>query len=135
MDVVTAIIQKNLSAAKVSIQESLNKLAAEKLESLRKVIAEKVYGPMAEANVMRQGRTLLIRRRIRKGKLQRNIRKSAVKGFTLRKGKLKRIPVAKRIRARIVQRRAARKRRAHLQQTLRKRKLSMRKRKAMGIKE
>lgn len=135
MDVVTAIIQRNLSAAKVSIQESLNKLAAEKLESLRKNIAEKVYGPMAEANVMRQGRTLLIRRRIRKGKLQRNIRKSAVKGFTLRKGKLKRIPVAKRIRARIVQRRAARKRRAHLQQTLRKRKLSIRKRKAMGIKE
>lgn len=87
-----------------------------------------------EVNIMRQGRTVLIRRRIRKGKLQRNIRRSAVKGFTLRRGKITRIPVAKRIHMRIVQRRAARKRKAHLQQTLRKRKLSIRKRKALGIK-
>jgi hypothetical protein len=89
---------------------------------------------LAEANRMKQGRTVLIRRRIRKGKLQRNIRKSAVKGFTLRRGKITRIPVAKRIHMRIVQRRASRKRKAHLQQTLRKRKLSLRKRKALGIK-
>jgi hypothetical protein len=42
--------------------------------------------------------------------------------------------VARRIHMRIVQKRASRKRKAHMQQTLRKRKLSLRKRKALGIK-
>lgn len=135
MDFVTAIATGQLQAAKALISQKLNRLVEEKIAQHRVVIVDQVYGPLSEANVMRQGRTLLIRRRIRKGKLQRNVRKSAVKGFTLRAGKLKRIPVAKRIRARMVQRRAARKRKAHLQQSLRKRKLSLRKRKAMGIKE
>jgi hypothetical protein len=88
---------------------------------------------IASRNRMRQGRTILIRRRIRKGKLQRNIRRSAVKGYTVRRGKITRIPVARRIHMRIVQKRASRKRKAHMAQTLRKRKLSLRKRKALGI--
>lgn len=134
MDVITAIVTGQLQEAKALVDAALNTLVEKRLAEHRVVITDQVYGPLSEANVMRQGRTLLIRRRIRKGKLQRNIRKSAVKGFTLRAGKIKRIPVAKRIRARMVQRRAARKRKAHLQQTLRKRKLSLRKRKAMGIK-
>lgn len=112
------------------ITATLNRLVEQKLAVLRKVMGVTMF---AEANRMRQGRTVLIRRRIRKGKVQRMIRKSAVKGFTLRHGKITRIPAAKRIHMRIVQRRAARKRRAHMQQTLRKRKLSMRKRKSYGI--
>jgi len=88
---------------------------------------------IASRNRMKQGRTILIRRRIRKGKLQRNIRRSAVKGYTVRRGKITRIPVARRIHMRIVQKRASRKRKAHMAQTLRKRKLSLRKRKALGI--
>lgn len=134
MDVITAIVTGKLQEAKALVEAVLNTLVEKRLAAHRVVITDQVYGPLSEANVMRQGRTLLIRRRIRKGKLQRNIKKSAVKGFTLRAGKLKRIPVAKRIRARMVQRRAARKRKAHLQTSLRKRKLSLRKRKAMGIK-
>lgn len=112
------------------ITATLNRLVEQKLAVLRKVMGVTMF---AEANRMRQGRTVLIRRRIRKGKVQRMIRKSAVKGFTLRHGKITRIPAAKRIHMRIVQRRASRKRRAHMQQTLRKRKLSMRKRKSYGI--
>ncbi len=134
MDIVSLIVTKNLDEAKREIHATLNKLVEEKIASLKNTIARTVYGPISEANVMKQGRTLLIRRRIRKGKLQRNVRKSAIKGFTLRGGKIKRIPAAQRIKARITQRRAARLRRAHLQQSLRKRKLSLRKRKAMGIK-
>lgn len=116
---------------------ALTRITEQKLSVLRRVMGEVMFGKapvgLTEANRMRQGRTVLIRRRIRKGKLQRNIRRSAVKGFTLRRGKITRIPVAKRIHMRIVQKRASRKRKAHLQQTLRKRKLSMRKRKALGI--
>lgn len=82
---------------------------------------------------MRRGRITVIRRRIRKGKLQRNIKRSAIKGFTIKQGKVTRIPAAQRIRMRMKARRAAIKRRAKLQQSLRKRKMSMRKRKAMGI--
>jgi hypothetical protein len=88
---------------------------------------------LTEADVMRRGRITLIRRRIRKGKLQRNIKKSAIKGYTIKQGKMTRIPASQRIRMRMKARRAAIKRRGKLQQALRKRKISMRKRKAMGI--
>lgn len=131
MTPVTLIAEGKLSEAGVMIRETLSQIVENKLSILRKVIGESMF---AEGNRLKQGRTLLIRRRIRKGKLQRNIRKSAVKGFTLRHGKITRIPVAKRIHMRITQRRAARKRKAHMQQTIRKRKLSMRKRKSYGIK-
>jgi len=130
MNAVALVAEGRFVDAGTIIRDTLNKIVEKKLSVLRKVISESMF---AEANRMRQGRTVLIRRRIRKGKLQRNIRRSAVKGFTLRHGKITRIPVAKRIHMRIVQKRASRKRKAHMQQTLRKRKLSMRKRKALGI--
>ena len=131
MNPVTLVAEGRFLEAGALITASLNQIVEKKLSVLRKVIGESV---LAEANIMRQGRTVLIRRRIRRGKLQRNIRRSSVKGFTLRHGKISRIPVARRIHMRIAQRRGARKRKAHLQQTLRKRKLSLRKRKALGIK-
>lgn len=137
MDALALVAEGRFSDAGPIIRRALDMLAEQKMAVLRKIVGESIWGEyqeqLAEANVMRQGRTLVIRRRIRKGKVQRMVRKSAVKGFTLRRGKITRIPVAKRIKMRIVQRRAARKRKAHLQTTLRKRKLSMRKRKAMGI--
>jgi hypothetical protein len=132
MNPVALVAEGRFLDAKSLITASLNQIVEKKLSVLRKVIAESMF---TEGNRMRQGRTVLIRRRIRKGKIQRMIRKSAVKGFTLRHGKITRIPAAKRIHMRIVQRRAARKRKAHMQQTLRKRKQSMRKRKAYGIHE
>lgn len=89
---------------------------------------------LTEADVMRRGRIKIIRRRIRKGKLQRNIKKSAIKGYTIKQGKMTRIPSSQRIRMKMKARRAAIKRRGKLQQALRKRKISLRKRKAMGIK-
>jgi len=131
MNAVALVAEGRFSDAKSLITASLDQIIEKKLAVLRKVIAESMF---TEANRMRQGRVVLIRRRIRKGKLQRNIRRSAIKGFTLRHGKITRIPVAKRIHMRIVQKRAARKRKSHMQQTLRKRKLSMRKRRALGIK-
>lgn len=132
MSAVALVAEGHFAEAKKVIAATLDKIVERKLSVLRKVISESMF---TEGNRMRQGRTVLIRRRIRKGKVQRMIRKSAVKGFTLRHGKITRIPAAKRIHMRIVQRRAARKRKAHMQQTLRKRKLSMRKRKALGIHE
>jgi len=138
MNPITLIIEGRYAEVAPIVALALKRITEQKISVLRRVMGEVMFGKapvgLTEANRMRQGRVVLIRRRIRKGKLQRNIRRSAVKGFTLRRGKITRIPVAKRIHMRIVQRRAARKRKAHLQQTLRKRKLSLRKRKALGIK-
>jgi hypothetical protein len=124
------IISEQFDNAKIKIKEKLDEIIAIKFASLTKTIGERI---LDEANVIRQGRTKLIRRRIRKGKLQRNIRKSAVKGFTLRRGKLKRITAMQKIKMRRVQKRAAIKRRAHMQSTLRKRRRSLMRRKTMGI--
>lgn len=133
------IAQNKLSEARTQIVEQLNLIRDQYCVRVKSVIGDTIgmtesADIMTEADVMKRGRTMLIRRRIRKGKLQRNIRKSAVKGFTLKKGKLTRIPAQQRLKMRMKARRAAIKRRAKLQQALRKRKISLRKRKSMGIK-
>ena len=138
MNAIGLIAEGSLMQAKAIIFRALDMIREKKISIIKQVIGEATFGPyipLNEANLMKQGRVLLIRRRIRKGKLQRMVRKSAVKGYTLRHGKITRIPVARRIHMRIVQRRAARKRKAHMQHTLRKRKLSLRKRKSFGIHE
>lgn len=125
---------------KAILWDALDRIRAEREYSLKKAIAEEIFPrepeaeTLEEGNVVKTGRVKLIRRRIRGGKLQRNIRKSAVKGWTLRGKKLVRIPAAKRIRMRLVAKRSARKRKGKLQNILRKRRMSLRKRKSMGIK-
>ena len=89
---------------------------------------------ISEANVMKTGRTKLIRVRVRGGKIQRRIKKSNVPGFVLRGGKLKRMSSLERRHRKMAARKARFKRRAKLQQSLRKRRMSLRKRHAMGIK-
>ena len=72
--------------------------------------------------------------RVRGGKVQRRIKKSNVPGFVLRGGKLKRMSSLERRHRKMAARKARFKRRAKLQQSLRKRRMSLRKRHAMGIK-
>ncbi len=139
MDVVSAIIGKRFADVQEQLKKKLDLIWEQKQVVLKRIVGARLSEIfteiLEEGNIVRQGRVKLIRRRIRKGKVQRNIRKSAVRGFTLNHGKLKRIPASRRIHMKIVQRRAARKRKSHLQSSLRKRKISLRKRKAMGIKE
>ena len=136
-ELILALLTERFADANALIREHLDLILERKTLLLKQVLGAHVSeeANLTEADVVRQGRVQLIRRRIRRGKLQRNIRRSAVKGFTLRRGKLKRIPASRRIHMRIVQRRAARKRKSHLQASLRKRKISLRKRRAMGIRE
>jgi len=86
-------------------------------------------------NVMRQGRTSVVKVRIRGGKVQRRKRISAVKGYTMRGGKLKRMTAQERMRRKRSQRRAAVKRRAKQARALMRRKRSMRRRSSLGLKE
>ena len=130
-EIIEHIIKGNLEEAKSLIFEQLANNIAKKLASRRRIIGTQFF---KEANVMKMGRTKLIRRRIRQGKVQKNIKKSAVKGYTLKAGKLRRITAIQRVHMSRTQKRAARKRKTHIRTTVRKRARSILRRKTMGIK-
>jgi hypothetical protein len=98
------------------------------------IVSEIVREIIAEANVQKMGRKKLIRLRIRGGKVQRRKQFSAVKGYTIRKGKMVRIPPSERLKRKLGARRAKIKRRAKMARALLKRKRSLRKRRSLGLK-
>lgn len=137
--IIENILNNNYHQVKKDIFSSLNCILEKKLFSLKKVVAENFVEEceeetIEEANVQRQGRLKLIRVRIRGGKVQRRVKKSAVRGFTLKAGKLKRITAQQRLRMSRIQKRAAVKRRAKIRTTIMKRKRSIRRLRAMGVK-
>ena len=98
------------------------------------IISEVVREIITEANVQRMGRKKLIKARVRGGKVQRRKVVSAVKGYTIRGGKLTRMTSAERLKRKISQRKAKVKRKAKAARALMKRKRSLRKRAALGLK-
>jgi hypothetical protein len=80
-----------------------------------------------------EARINLIKARIRGGKIQRRKKVSNVPGFTLRAGQLTRMSAAERRHRKLGAKRAARKTKMKKTQVLRKRKLSLQKRKRLGI--
>ena len=84
-------------------------------------------------NVIKSGRTKIVKVRIRGGKVQRRRKVSAVKGFTLRGGRLIRMSPTEKIHRRMGARKAKIKRRAKLARSLMKRRRSLMKRKSMGL--
>ena len=98
------------------------------------IISDTVREIIAEANVQRMGRKKLVRARVRGGKVQRRKVLSAVKGYTIRGGRLVRIPPRERLKRKLGARRAKIKRRAKLARALIRRKRTMRRRKALGLK-
>lgn len=160
MNIVELILSDKLDEAKEILFLRLNEIAANKLEEEKKNIGENFCEPIEEEvdieididdepqlldeavksrNVIRQGRIMKVRRRIRRNKkgriiVQRNVRKSAVKGFRISGNKVVRIPAIKRIqKARKLKRYWKTKGKARLNRTLLKRKMSLRRRKSMGI--
>ena len=86
-------------------------------------------------NVMRQGRTKVVKARVRGGKVQRRKRLSDVKGYTIRSGKLKRMTAQERLRRKRGQRVGKIKRKAKQARALMRRKRSLRRRASLGLKE
>ena len=80
-----------------------------------------------------EARIAIIKARIRGGKIQRRKKVSLVPGMTLRGGKLTRMSPAERRARKMGARKGARKSKQKQSQTLRKRKLSLMKRKRLGI--
>ena len=143
MKLIDLILENKLVEAKEELFTRLNEVAAKRLEEIKRTVAADIYEEVEgidEANIQRMGRIQKIRRRIRrnaKGRIivQRNVRRSAIKGFRISGNTVKRIPAMARIqKSRKLKRYWKTKGRAKLNRTLLKRKMSLRRRTSMGIK-
>lgn len=146
MNFVELIVANRLTEAKQLIFNRLNEHFEEKLEEEKQFIGNNIYiesdEPIEEAspNVIKIGRIKKIRRRIRRNKkgriiVQKNVRKSAIKGFRISGNRVVRIPAIQRIqKARKLKRYWKTKGKSKLRRTLLKRKMSLRRRTSMGIK-
>jgi hypothetical protein len=140
--IIDLILSNRLSEAKELIFAKLNEITEKRLEEAKRYVAEGSFEEVEldEANVIKLGRITKIRRRIRRNKknriiVQRNIRKSGVKGYRISGNTLKRIPATARIhKARMLKRYWKTKGRAKLKRVLMKRSQSIRRRNSMGIK-
>jgi hypothetical protein len=145
MNLIDLITDNKLTEAKELVFNYLNDVAAKRLEEEKKYVAESSYEvvELEEApsrNRIKIGRVVKIRRRIRRNKkgrivVQKNVRKSAIKGYRLSGNTVKRIPAIARInKTRKLKRYWKTKGKAKLKRTLLKRKMSIRRRTSMGIK-
>lgn len=128
-DFIDCLFYGDISEAKQALVDRIEELVAEKLEQLEVEIVDE----LDEGNIQKMGRTKLVRVRFRKGKIQRRVKSSAVPGFTIRGGKLIRMSPQERRHRKMAAKRSKFKRRSKLRQSLRKRQISLRKRKAMGL--
>lgn len=146
MKLINLIAQGKLIEAKEVVFERLNKIASNELSKVTVVTGANMFEEVEEleeanksSNRIKQGRVIKIRRRIRrnaKGRivLQRNVRKSAIKGYRVSGNTVKRITAIQRInKSRKLKRYWKSKGRAKLGRTLLKRKMSNIRRKSMGI--
>ncbi len=135
MTLVEAILSGDLVSARELLTIRINELIEEKLEHRKLRLAAEEYDSdmLPEGNVMKMGRTKLIRVRVRKGKVQRRKKFSTVKGYTIRGGRVVRMSPSERINRKRGARRAKVKLRAKRNVILRKRNISLRKRRAMGL--
>lgn len=144
MNIIDLIAEGKLVEAKQQIYNSLNQISSIKLGELKEHVGGDVYVETEvieeSPNIVKAGRIQKIRRRIRRNKkgkiiVQRNVKRSAVKGYRISGNKVVRISAIQRInKARKLKRYWKTKGRAKLNRTLLKRKMSMQRRKGMGIK-
>ena len=155
------ITDKHYDEANAIINEELTKIVRLKLHEMKKMCAARMeqnthdermkrlrtdvledqdmddklnkQNNMQEEEALDEARIAIIKARIRGGKIQRRKKVSNVPGMTLRGGKLTRMSPTERRNRKLGARKAARKERGKRAQILRKRKLSMMKRKRLGI--
>jgi hypothetical protein len=139
MNFIEKLIEGKLEDAKNILFLRLEEFAVNKLNEEKKLTSLVEAPVRRNANIIRMGRIQKIRRRIRrnsKGRIvvQRNVKKSAIKGYRVSGSTVKRIPATVRLRkARLLKRSWKTTRRSKLRRTLLKRKMSMRRRASMGL--
>ena len=149
-NIINTIIENRIIDFKSIIFDRLDEIAQKRLHEAKLYLASDLSenfkdqsGIITEAkqnaNIVKMGRITKIRRRIRrnsKGKIvvQRNVKKSGIKGYRLSGSTIKRIPAFERMhKARMLKRSWKTSRRSKLRRTLLKRKMSMRRRQSLGI--
>jgi len=133
-DFLLSLLDNNPAKAKSVLENRIKALVAEKLNQVKLQMSAEYFGNLVEAaNIMKMGRLKMTKVRIRKGKIQRRKKVSAVKGYTIRGGKLTRMSPLERRHRKMAAIRTKSKRRGKLKQMLRKRSISLRKRGAMGL--
>ena len=148
MKFIGLIIENKLIEAKEELFAKLNDIAAKRLEEAKRYVAADTFEEVEELdeavkkrslNIVKMGRIQKIRRRIRrnsKGRIivQKNRKRSGIKGYRISGNTVKRISATARMRkARLLKRSWKTTRRAKLRRTLLKRKMSMRRRASMGL--
>jgi hypothetical protein len=135
MKLLDCFLSGDLTEARKLIDERIKEIFEQKLEIIKQriVVEEAEKLGLDEANILKMGRTKLVRVRIRAGKVQRRKKFSTVPGYTIRGGRVVRMSSQERRHRKMGARRAKIKLRSKRNQILRKRKISLRKRKAMGI--
>ena len=140
MSIVSSIINDEYNKAKELLEARIEEIFYEKLEEIKEKLTFEIYGDYEESlnegnihNVKRIGRSKLIKLRVRGGKVQRRKKLSAIKGYTIRSGKMIRMSTTERRNRRMAARKAKIKRRTKINQILRKRKISLRKRRNIGL--
>ena len=146
MRFVDLILSNKLDEAKDILRSRLNEIVSKRLQEAKRYVAEDMLEEVEEldeagnANIIKMGRINKIRRRIRrnaKGRIvvQKNVRKSGIKGYRISGNTVKRIPATVRLKkARLLKRSWKTTRKAKLRRTLLKRKMSMRRRSSLGLK-
>jgi len=144
MNFVDLLFQNRLDEAKDKLVAHLGAITAARLEEAKRYVASDSYEKVEidearNPNLVKMGRITKVRRRIRrnsKGRIvvQKNTRRSGIKGYRLSGNTVKRIPATVRLRkARLLKRSWKTTRRAKLRRSLLKRKMSMRRRASMGL--
>ena len=146
MSFVKSLIDNKLDEAKDKLFAHLNEIVAKRLAEAKRYVAEDMFIEVLDEatkrnpNIIKQGRIQKIRRRIRRNKkgriiVQRNVRRSGIKGYRISGNSVKRITATARIhKARMLKRSWKTTRKSKLRRSLLKRKMSMRRRSSMGIK-
>jgi len=144
MNFIDLLVQNKLDEAKDALMKHMGAIAAARLEEAKRYVAsdsfeEVVLDEKRNPNIVKMGRITKIRRRIRrnaKGRIviQKNRRRSGIKGYRIKGNTVRRISAVERIhKARLLKRSWKTTRRAKLRRSLLKRKISMRRRASIGL--
>lgn len=147
MNFINLVLEGKLDEARDSLRARIKQITANRLAEAKRYVAADSFETVDELdeakrnpNVIRMGKINKIRRRIRrnaKGRIvvQKNRRRSGIKGYRIAGNRVVRIPATERLRkARLLKRSWKTTRRAKLRRSQLKRKMSMRRRASMGLK-
>ena len=145
MNFIDLIVSGKLDEAREALTHRLNEITAKRLQEAKRYVEADMFEEVEvldekrNPNIIKMGRITRVRRRIRrnaKGRIvvQKNKRRSGIKGYRIVGNTVRRIPAATRLRkARLLKRSWKTTRRAKLRRSLLKRKMSMRRRSSIGL--